>query len=322
MKIGIVGSGYMGKTHINAYKNCGVNEFFVCDTNLENAQKLANEFNGTAFDDFDKMLDSVKLDAVSICVPTPLHNPLAIKALEKGVAVLCEKPFASSVEAAAEIVEKAKATGTPLMVAHCLRFGKPYVYLKNVIKEGRFGKLLSLNMERHSTMPMWSAGSWLDNMKKSGGAVVDLHVHETDIAVFLFGAPSAVTTVGDYKQCSTLYHYEDIAVSAQSSWRAIKNYPFKSGYDANFEKATVHYDGSNVTVITEDGLNDTVLKEESFSEYMKSEDFYTNEICYFINQLKNGDFKHSPYEESLLSIKTVFSELESVLTKKTVSVNI
>lgn len=319
MKIGIVGSGYMGRTHIDAYKNCGISELYVCDTNLENAQKLANEYGATAFADFDDMLDKVKLDAVSICVPTPLHKMLAIKALNKGVAVLCEKPFASSVEESNEIVEVSKKTGTPIMVAHCLRFGKAYVYLKNAIKDGRFGKLLALNMERHSTMPLWSAGSWLDNMKKSGGAVVDLHVHETDIAVYLLGAPKAVTSTGDYKQCSTLYHYDDIAVSAQASWRAIKNFPFKCGFDANFENATVLYDGTNVTVIDGENIDNKVLEKENFPDYIKSDNFYANEICYFLKHLKDKDFAHSPCEESVLSIKTVYSELESILEKKTIT---
>lgn len=320
MKVGIVGSGFMGKTHIDAYKKCGIDNLFVCDTNIENAKKLANEFGGKAFSDFDEMLNTANLDVVSVCVPTPLHQAVTLQALEKGVAVLCEKPFAATVEAAECMLNKAKESKTPLMVAHCLRFMKPYVYLKQAVTDNRFGKLLSLNMWRHSTMPLWSAGSWLSDMEKSGGAVVDLHVHETDIAVFLLGAPKAVTTMGDYKQCATLYHYDNVAVSAQASWREAENVPFMSGYNANFENATIRFDGEKVTVFDGDKVITDALETEVLPMYIKSDNPYENEICYFVSNVKSGNFEFCPVNESLVSTKTVYSELESVKLKKTVEV--
>lgn len=321
MKIGIVGSGYMGQTHIEAYKNCGVKELYVCDTNLENAQKLAQKYGGKAYGDFNQMLDEVKPDAVSICVPTPLHNPLSIAALEKGVAVLCEKPFASSSEEAEEIVNKAKQTGTPLMVAHVLRFMKPYYYLKKCVEDGRFGKLLSLSMKRNSTAPLWSAGNWLMNIEKSGGAVIDMHTHETDMTVFLFGKPKSVTTVGSYLHCSTVYEYEEVGVDAQSSWRKPKTYPFTSGYDANFEEATVLFDGENVVVYKCEQIIKDALENEGCPDYINNADPYQNEICYFLSNLKSNKFDYCSIEESLITIKTGYAELESIKTKKTVEID-
>ncbi len=320
MKIGIVGSGFMGRTHIEGYKNCGVKDFYVCDTNFENAKKLADQYDGVAYDDFNKMIEEVELDAVSICVPTPLHNPLAIAALEKGIAVLCEKPFASSNEAAQEIADKAKETGTPLMVAHVLRFWKPYYFLKKTIDDGRFGKILSLSMKRHSTAPLWGAGNWLMDAEKSGGAVIDMHTHETDIAVFLFGKPKFVTTVGSYMQCSTVFGYDQVGVDAQSSWRKPKAYPFTSGFDANFEEATVTFDGEKVLVYKDEVITDAIEKEE-FPEYLNSSDIYQNEICYFLQNIEKGEFPYCPIEESLITIKTGYAERESVKNNKTVMIN-
>lgn len=320
MNVGIVGAGFMGKTHIEAYKSCGIENLFVCDSNLCNAEKLAKEYGAKPFGDFEEMLERANLDAVSICVPTPLHEPLAMKALEKGVAVLCEKPFAATVEAADKLAEKANEMKTPLMVAHCLRFMKPYVYLKQAISDSRFGKLLSLNMHRHSTMPLWSAGSWLADMEKSGGAVIDLHIHETDMAVFLFGTPKAVTTAGDYKQCTTIYRYDGVVVSAQASWRKIENFPFTSGYDANFENATVSFDGSKVTVFDGKDIEGKALEKEIYPEYIKSENAYENEIRYFIANLKTGRFDYCPATESVMSTKTAYAELQSVKSGKTIEI--
>lgn len=320
MKVGIVGSGFMGRTHIEAYKKCGIDNLFVCDTNIDNAKKLADEFGGKAFSDLGEMLSGAKIDILSVCVPTPLHEAIAIQALENGVAVLCEKPFAATVDAAERMLKKSAECKTALMVAHCLRFMKPYVYLKQAITDGRFGKLLSINMWRHSTMPLWSAGSWLADMKKSGGAVVDLHVHETDIAVFLLGNPKAVTTMGDYKQCATLYHYDDVAVSAQASWRKIENMPFTSGYDANFENATIRFDGEKITIYDGESAVTDALENEVFPEFIKSDNPYENEIYYFISRAKSGEFYYCPVNESVISIKTAYAELESVKHKKTIEV--
>lgn len=321
MKIGIVGSGFMGRTHIEGYKNCGITDFCVCDTNLENAEKLAEQYGAKAFDDFDKMLAQAKPDAVSICVPTPFHKPFACKALENGVAVLCEKPFASSSEEAEEIVNTSKRTGTPLMVAHVLRFMKPYYFLKKIVEEKRFGELLCLDMKRHSTAPLWGAGNWLMNAKISGGAIVDMHTHETDIAICLFGKPNYVTTVGSYMQCSTVYGYENVGVSVVTSWRKPKMFPFTSGYDANFENASVVFDGEKVVIYTDDETITDALEKEVCPEYINGADPYENEIRYFLNGIKTGDFSYCHHDDSLLVIKTIYAGLESMENKKPVDIN-
>ncbi|MBE6786945.1 MAG: Gfo/Idh/MocA family oxidoreductase [Ruminococcaceae bacterium] len=321
MKIGIVGSGFMGRTHIEGYKNCGISEFCVCDTNLENAKKLADQYGGKAYADFDEMLNCENLDAVSICVPTPFHNPIAIKALEKGVAVLCEKPFASSSQAAEEIVNKSKETGTPLMVAHVLRFMKPYYFLKKIVEEKRFGELLCIDMKRHSTAPLWGAGNWLMDAKKSGGAIVDMHTHETDIAISLFGKPKYVTTVGSYMQCSSVYGYDNVGVSIVTSWRKPKLYPFTSGYDANFENASVIFDGEKVVIYTDDEVITDALEKEVCPEYINGADPYENEIRYFLNGIKTGDFSYCNPDDSLLTIKTIYAGLESMESKQPVNVD-
>ena len=321
MKAGIVGSGFMGKQHLASLQKSGVESFCICDSNLENAKILAESCNGTAYADFDEMLEKESLDMVSICVPTAFHNPFAIKALEKGVAVLCEKPFAPNGELAQEIVDKSKETGTPLMVAHCIRFHKPYIYLRNAIKDGRFGKLLTLDMHRHSTMPLWSAGSWLENAKKSGGAVLDMQIHEIDFIISVFGAPKAITAQGDYMQCLTVYHFDDFdgAVSSHTSWRPHKTFPFTSTYDANFENASIVFDGANITVYDRDNTVTNVIENETFEDYIFSDDPYDNEMRYFLDNLKSGSFEYCDPSEAVLAIKTATASLNSIQEKKVIS---
>lgn len=321
MKAGIVGSGFMGKQHLTSLQKCGVKEFCICDSNLENAKLLAESCNGVAYADFDEMLEKEALDMVSICVPTAFHNPFAIKALEKGVAVLCEKPFAPNEQLAQEIVDKAKETGTPLMVAHCLRFFKQYIYLKQALKDGRFGKLLTLDMHRHSTMPLWSAGSWLEQVQKSGGAVLDMQIHEIDFIISMLGKPQAITAQGDHMQCLTVYHFDDIdaAVSSHTSWRPQKNFPFTATFDAQFEKASVVFDGAKVTVYDAENTITDVMENEPFADYIFSDDPYDNEMRYFLDNLKEGKFPYCEADDAVYAIKTAKASLKSLKEKKIVT---
>ncbi len=321
MKIGIVGSGFMGKQHLASWQKNGVKDFCICDSNIENAKALAESCNGTAYGDFDEMLEKAGLDAVSICVPTAFHHSFAIKALEKGVAVLCEKPFAPDEKLSQEIVDKAKETGTPLMVAHCLRFSKNYIYLKKAIEDGRFGKLLALDMHRHSTMPLWSVGSWLENVQKSGGAVLDMQIHEIDFVISVFGAPTAITAQGDFMQCLTVYHFDDVsaAVSSHTSWRAPKNFPFTATFDANFEKASIVCDGANLTVYDGENAITDAIEKETFEDYIISDDPYDNEIRYFIDNLENKSFEFCDPSQAVLAIKTAKTALKSIQEKKIIS---
>lgn len=318
MKAGIVGSGFMGKQHLASLQKCGVKDFCICDSNFENAKALADTCGGTAYADFDEMLEKEMLSCVSICVPTAFHKPLAIKALEKGVAVLCEKPFAPDEKDAQEIVDKSRETGTPLMVAHVVRFFKQYIYLKNAIKDGRFGKLLALDMHRHSTMPLWSAGSWLEKVEKSGGAVHDMQIHEIDYIISIFGVPRAITAQGDYMQCITVYHYDnfDGALSSHTSWRPHKNLPFTATYDANFENASVIFDGAEITVYDGENTITDVLENEPFADYIFSDDPYDNEIRYFLDNIENGSFPYCDAQDAVAAIKTARTSLKSIKEKK------
>ena len=323
MIAGIIGAGYIADEHLNAMLACGITDICICDKNEEQAHKLASKCNGRIYTNADEMFETSGIDFVSVCTPTSTHFPIVLKALDKKIPVLCEKPFSATLEEANQMIIKSRETNTMLMVAHCLRFGKAYAYLKNCINDGRFGKLLSLTMFRHSTEPLWSVGSWLSNCEVSGGAVVDLHIHETDMAVFLLGAPKAVTTVGGYKQCSTVYHYDipNLAVSAQSSWRPTRTYPFCGGFDANFEGATVLFKGDIFQVFTDDGELDNALAKESFPDYITDKGFYVNEMKYFIECLPLGKAANCNPNDSMTSLKVVHAELASILQNKTINID-
>ena len=282
----VIGTGYMGKKHI-AVLNETVENLIICGNDEATGKALAEEYNCKFYADYCEMFENEKIDVVSICLPTHLHCAASMKAMEYGINVLCEKPFASNADEAAQMLKLAEEKGVLFMIGHVARFSKKYEYIKRCVKDERFGKLTSFSAMREDGTPSWSIGNWLNNASLSGGVLRDLHVHDTDMIVGLLGAPKSVFSTGSDTVCRTLYKYDDIAVLAGAAWRTIGKAPSHRSIDVVFEKAWIKIRGNNLTVYVD---NDSFepLENEEFSEFF-GENGVKNEIRYFCHCLANGE---------------------------------
>ena len=142
-------------------------------------------------------LDGVpEVDVVDICLPTDLHADFAVRALQMGKHVVCEKPMAISLAEADRMIEAARKSGRRLMIAHCIRFWPEYVELRRLVESGELGHLLSLSLTRYSPFPSWGSDNWLADERRAGGAALDLHIHDTDFAAYLMGrAPDEMASL-------------------------------------------------------------------------------------------------------------------------------
>lgn len=283
----IIGTGYMGKTHASILSRL-VDRLLVCSADEETGKALANQYGGSFFADYEDMMDRGKPDFVSVCVPTFLHFPVVKAALMRGIPVLCEKPFTLDEASAMALVKLAVEKQVLLMVAHCLRFSRPYAYLKQCIQDARFGQLRSLHMYRNSARPNWSVGNWFANVQRSGGIIRDLHIHDTDMAVNLLGVPQAVYTAGSDCVCSTVFSYgKGICVTADASWRNAPSFPFSAGFDAVFEKACLVFD-KDVLTLYEGESQTQPLDMAQLSPEFASEDMMENELRYFVGCVRSS----------------------------------
>lgn len=285
LTVAVAGSGFMGKTHVNVLKNV-VKNIIICSNDEENGKALAQNAGAKFYTDYITMLENEQIDFVSICLPTHLHHFAATEAIKRKINVLCEKPFASTVEEAEDIVNMAEKFDVQLMVAHPLRFCPYWEYLRNVFNNKSLGKLISADLYRHSSVPGWSVGNWLADAKKSGGVMVDLHIHETDISTSIFGVPDKVFARVNGGSCHSSFIYDDgRIVNTSSSWRNIQDM-FKSGYDVVFENGAVRYrDNRGINLYVNDKITN-ICDEEIFTESL-GKDMYENEIRYYINCLEN-----------------------------------
>ena len=151
LNVAIVGFGFMGRTHYGVWKKMrNARVACVCDSNLAQISAktkgnldVADDSELPAsvrvYDDFDKMLESEKLDVVDITLPTPLHPVMAVKALAKDINVLCEKPMAIDAKTCDRMVAAEKKSKGRLMIAQCVRYWPEYLVLKDYIDSGKYG---------------------------------------------------------------------------------------------------------------------------------------------------------------------------------------
>ncbi len=333
LRIGVLGLGMMGNTHIDAYrKRDDVELVAVADANpdrLSGREVAGGNVEGQAqgdsliegvrrYPDAAELIEKEALDIVDICLPTPAHLKFALIAIEKGRHVLVEKPVCRTAEQAEELRVAADASDRIIMPAMCIRFWPGWDTLIETVKDQRFGKLKSLSIQRLASHP---GGPFYLDPEACGGALLDLHIHDTDFIYAALGKPQGVRTVGYSKitggpdHISTQYLYDDALVVAEGGWAMAEGFPFTMRYDANFESATVRFDlGAEhpLTVLHTDGL-------EVHPE-LNPEMGYWHEIDDFISCVKEGRKpKVVTVADAVESLAINEAERASLATGRTVS---
>ena len=290
LKVGLVGVGGISGAHIPAWQSMeDVELVALCDVRPEQMTRYPELRRYTNMDD---MLAKEQLDILDICLPTYLHADAAVKAMERGIHVLSEKPVSLKTEDVHRLYETAKRNNVCFMVAQVLRFWPEYVYLKEIYDSGRYGKLLSGRMARLGHMPGWSWDNWMKDESRSGLVPFDLHIHDLDFMVYAFGKPKQVSSFrarrSDQDVFTAVYQFDGFYVDSEATWYAAP-YPFHATYRFQFEKALIVLDGA-LTVYEVDGKTFTVGADggETGGIELPPTNAYANEIRYFADCVKAG----------------------------------
>lgn len=195
LRVGVVGIGWAGQQHLMAYNDLdGVRIVALAGMEEELRNSLQAEYSiPNAFADWKDMLEHGGLDAISVAVPTFLHAPIAIAALERGIHVLSEKPIARNAVEGQAMVDAARKAGRVLDVAFNHRRRGDIKALKGVIDDGGLGRpyYAKASWLRRSGIP--TLGSWFTNPELAGGGpLADIGVHALDYALHLLGEPKVV----------------------------------------------------------------------------------------------------------------------------------
>lgn len=297
LRVGIAGFGFMGQTHLRAWRAAGAEVAAVCDRDPARLQATvrgnlgdadAADLRGVAvYPDLASLLAEARPDAVSITLPTAAHADAARLALEAGVHVLCEKPMALTVADCDRLMAAAARSGALLMPAHCIRFWPAYVVAHDLLRSGRYGAVRAASFRRFSTLPAWSSGGWLMDEQLSGGMPLDLHLHDADCIRWWFGAPRAVSVRGVRTPEAGVVHLTaafDVGgptVTAEASWAMPASFGFEMAFTLVLERAVVEFSSRR-----EPGLMVYPAEGGAFAPEVLAGDGYTREVAHFARRLR------------------------------------
>lgn len=183
-RVGIVGAGFMGETHLAAWLAEGVRPI-VFNRDPARASHLARRHGAATASSYEELLE--KVDVVDICTATHRHADEAIAAADAGRHVICEKPLARTLVDAERILAACERSGVRLYVAHVVRFFPEYAAARRIVAEGQIGDPAVLRLKRASYRPPHPPGHWIFDVERSGGMVVDLMIHDFDFARWVAG---------------------------------------------------------------------------------------------------------------------------------------
>ena len=319
VKIGILGSGWMGSVHAECYRRIeGANVIGVFSRNRERAEAAAKICDAQAVVAASALLDDPGIDAIDVCVPSAAHEEFVVAALQRGKHVFCETPFALELTAAETMLAAAKQSGRLFMVGLLERSIVQYEYVHRVVLDGQLGKILSITTYR--------LGSYLrseDSKKHYADPTLELMGLDFDFVRWLTGPPISVCATavetdagGPGEVCVLLNCGSGRIATVTGSGIMPNTFPFSIGFRVLFEKGAYElktvFEGAGppknmFQFYPLDGGSGILAIEEH--------DPYERELRYFVDAVRGKadpellDAQHA-YEALKLSLATLRSARE------------
>jgi len=264
VRVGIVGGGFMGHTHAQCYQLIPKAKLVaVADPVAKTRSDFAAQYGCQAFDSLKAMLAS-DVDAVDVCTPTFLHAEQVIAAARAGKHVVCEKPMALTLSECDRMVAATEKAGVIFMVAQVLRFWPEYTVIADLVRSGKLGAVQWASASRLSPSPAWSWDDWIRDEARSGGPILDLHIHDLDLLAWLLGPPTRVFCTGvgrtgsgtsPAKPLITVFtslegHPNGAKSLATASTGMTGGFPFTMELLVSAEKGTIAFDSTATPALT------------------------------------------------------------------------
>ena len=308
LKVGLIGCGFMGAMHANCYKNIpGVTLAALADIRPEKAKALAEGTDAVLYADGMSLIANADVDIIDICLPTYLHASHAIAAMDKVKYLFVEKPVALTAEEAEQMKAKQKESGANVQVGQVIRFWDEYVALAKIVKEKTLGEVVNANFRRISPRPDWGWEDWLLDDTRSGGAAQDLHIHDIDFVLSLFGEPETFYSIKNTKSekssyVNTLLAYKDFPVTVEGTWDLPSSHPFEATFRVVFEKGVVENAGGKFLLYKNEGAEEIKIEKVALAESNVGGNIsdlggYYNELVYFTDRAKANE----PIEKATLT---------------------
>ena len=335
IRVGLVGYGFMGRMHAECYAAAGAKVVSVADVEAERREMAASALGCKAYETVQDLLNQSEVDLIDVCTPTYLHEEIIMAATSAGKHVFCEKPLSISNESCDRIVSAVKQAGVKFMTGHVVRFWPECIVMKKELDSGRLGEPVWASARRLSPPATWAWQGWLGDPAKSGGAVLDLHIHDIDFLSWILGPPNRVFSTGlttDKGALDTALTIliGDVSGEAEASLAMPEGFPFTNSILVVCEKGSVVFDlnSEHSLIVRPAGqpeeypeVPQPVAQSAQAGGNVSSLGGYYNEIEYFLNCLKNDRQPEiiTP-EEAAFAVRLCLAARKSAETGEVVAV--
>lgn len=272
IKFALIGCGRIGNRHAEHISKQG-KLIAVCDVDINKATELGEKYGARIYTDIDELLKENDIQAVSICTPNGLHARHTIKALRAGCHVLCEKPMAINIYDCGEMIKEAEKANRRLFIVKQNRFNPPVAAVKEIVDEGKLGKLLSVQLNCFwNRNTEYYANSWKGTLELDGGTLYTQFSHFIDLLYWIVGDVKSVNAITGNANHSGIIEFEDQGVVILEFYSGVIgaiNYNVNS-FDQNMEGSLTIFGEKGTVKIGGQYLNEL--------EYQKIEGFEIKDL--------------------------------------------
>lgn len=322
MKVGIIGLGFMGVTHLNGWRQTSAELIGYYSRGVRSGYETENL---TRYDDVDALIADA--DVVDICTPTHTHHEYVLKAAAAGKQIICEKPLARTIAQAREMIEACEAAGVMLLVGHVVRFFPEYALARETVERGEIGDVAVVRLTRASFKP-GSPDSWFHDDAQSGGMMLDLMIHDFDYARWVAGDVVSVFAKharrrfpemdGDYS-VAILRHQNGALSNVEGGW-AYPKPMFRTALEIAGSSGLIEHPADSSTPLGVH-LKSASSEDQDIAVPLSplNEDPYISQIKHFYRVLANGETPRVTAQDGLEALKIALAAIQSAATGKPVS---
>lgn len=334
LKIGLIGSGFMGAIHAAGWlrlRDAGLPVELVgcCSIDSTTATRLAERQGIALYDDLDALIAAS--DVIDVCSPTYLHFEHASRAALAGRHVVSEKPLARTAEDAAALVDLCERQGVTLLVGHVVRFFPEYVAAKGIVERGEIGDVAITRLTRCSFKPQAdNPASWFHDPALSGGMMLDLMIHDFDYARWVGGEVTRVFAQhvgahpgpgGDYALV-TLRHASGALSHVEGGW-AYPKPMFRTALEIAGSDGLIEFPAGRANPVSvylhQRAGGDAPAIAVPGSPLLPEDDPYMVEIRHFYDVLTGAAEPRVTARDGLAAVRIALAAIESAESGRPVS---
>ncbi len=327
MRVVILGAGSMGHTHAAGWAATDAKLVGVVAEKPAHAEALARQYGAQVYSSLDAALPDV--DIVDICTPTHLHLDYTMQAAAAGKQIICEKPIARTLDDGQKMIAACQKAGVRLFIGMTVRFFPQYRTVYTSVQEGKIGSPAVIRLTRAAYRPQKMVDNWFGDFALSGGPILDMLIHDYDVARWLAGevervyarmSPPDMGGISNYAQ--VLLRFRNGAIGhVEGGWA----YPpplFRTKIEVAGEAGLIEWESDNSVPMTAHfKAQPGAVAEVGLPLSPLAEDPYTTMIKYYYDALLHDQpFSVTP-EDALAALQIALAAIDSAQTGQPVTLS-